>query len=51
MTAQLLPMDSLTGDTALFGIAEHGDTDAPQTERATSNTHTEVNQIKLDQCA
>lgn len=48
MTAQLLPMDSMTGNTALFGIAERGDTDAPQTERATSNTHTEVKKIKLD---
>lgn len=46
MTAQLLPTDSMTGDTALFGIAEHGDTDAPQTERATSSTQTEVKRKK-----
>lgn len=51
MTAQLLPLDSMTGDTALFGTAEHGDTDAPQMERATSNTRTEVKRIKLDSCA
>lgn len=49
MTAQLLPMDGMTGDTALFGTAEHGDLDAPQTERATSNT--EVKRIKLYWCA